>query len=71
MIAAMLGLLDPGDEVIVFEPFYEQVGCQGQAGRATLDVAVTSPNNGVSYLTQCPNTHETQEDVEPETEHAP
>ena len=22
MIAAMLGLLDPGDEVIVFEPFY-------------------------------------------------
>src|SRR4029453_6058473 len=23
MIAAMLGLLDPGDEVIVFEPFYE------------------------------------------------
>jgi aspartate/methionine/tyrosine aminotransferase len=26
MIAAMLGLLDPGDEVIVFEPFYENYG---------------------------------------------
>jgi aminotransferase len=22
-IAAMLGVLDPGDEVVVFEPFYE------------------------------------------------
>jgi aminotransferase len=26
MISAMLGLLDPGDEVIVFEPFYENYG---------------------------------------------
>ncbi len=26
MIAAMLGLLDPGDEIIVFEPFYENYG---------------------------------------------
>ena len=26
MIAAMLGLLDPSDEVIVFEPFYENYG---------------------------------------------
>ena len=23
MIAAMLGLLDPGDEVVIFEPYYE------------------------------------------------
>src|SRR6188508_519683 len=26
MVAAMLGLLDPGDEVIVFEPYYENYG---------------------------------------------
>ncbi len=26
MIAAMLGLLDPGDEVIIFEPYYENYG---------------------------------------------
>jgi aspartate/methionine/tyrosine aminotransferase len=26
MIATMLGLLDPGDEVVVFEPFYENYG---------------------------------------------
>jgi len=26
MIAAMLGIVDPGDEVVVFEPFYENYG---------------------------------------------
>src|SRR6476646_4060955 len=26
MIATMLGLLDPGDEIVVFEPFYENYG---------------------------------------------
>ena len=26
MVAAMLGLLDPGDEIIVFEPYYENYG---------------------------------------------
>ena len=26
MIASMLGVLDPGDEVVVFEPFYENYG---------------------------------------------
>ena len=26
MIASMLGILDPGDEVVVFEPFYENYG---------------------------------------------
>jgi aminotransferase len=26
MIAAMLGVLDPGDEVVVFEPFYDDKG---------------------------------------------
>jgi aminotransferase len=26
MVAAMLGLLDPGDEVVIFEPYYENYG---------------------------------------------
>ncbi|HSH33086.1 MAG TPA: aminotransferase class I/II-fold pyridoxal phosphate-dependent enzyme, partial [Actinomycetota bacterium] len=26
MIATMLGVLDPGDEVVIFEPFYENYG---------------------------------------------
>jgi aminotransferase len=26
MIAAMLGILDPGDEIVIFEPFYENYG---------------------------------------------
>src|SRR5215210_4603613 len=26
MMAAMLGILDPGDEIVVFEPFYENYG---------------------------------------------
>ena len=26
MIAAMLAILDPGDEIVVFEPFYENYG---------------------------------------------
>ena len=28
MVAAMLGVLDPGDEVVIFEPFYETKGAQ-------------------------------------------
>ncbi len=39
MIAAMLGLLDPGDEVVVFEPYYENYGpdaiLAGATSRAT------------------------------------
>ena len=26
MMATMMGIIDPGDEVIVFEPFYENYG---------------------------------------------
>ena len=26
MVAAMLALLDPGDEVVIFEPYYENYG---------------------------------------------
>jgi aminotransferase len=35
MIAAMLGLLDPGDEVIVFEPYYENYGPDAVLSGAT------------------------------------
>ena len=35
MIAAMLGLLDPGDEVIVFEPYYENYGPDAVLADAT------------------------------------
>ena len=35
MIAAMLGLLDPGDEIVVFEPYYENYGPDAVLGGAT------------------------------------
>ncbi len=34
MIATMLGVLDPGDEVVVFEPFYENYGPDAILARA-------------------------------------
>jgi len=35
MIAAMLGLLDPGDEVVIFEPYYENYGPDALLSGAT------------------------------------
>jgi aminotransferase len=35
MIAAMLGLLDPGDEVVIFEPYYENYGPDAVLSGAT------------------------------------
>jgi aminotransferase len=35
MIAAMLGILDPGDEIVVFEPFYENYGPDAVLAGAT------------------------------------
>jgi aspartate/methionine/tyrosine aminotransferase len=35
MIAAMLGLLDPGDEIVVFEPYYENYGPDAVLAGAT------------------------------------
>jgi aspartate/methionine/tyrosine aminotransferase len=32
MIASMLGVLDPGDEVVIFEPYYEFYGPKSSPG---------------------------------------
>jgi aspartate/methionine/tyrosine aminotransferase len=37
MIAAMLGLLDPGDEVVIFEPFNAKVRCRPSARSFDVD----------------------------------
>jgi aspartate/methionine/tyrosine aminotransferase len=45
MIATMLGLLDPGDEVVVFEPFYENYGPDSiLTGATTRYVALEPPD---------------------------
>ncbi|HEX7247060.1 MAG TPA: aminotransferase class I/II-fold pyridoxal phosphate-dependent enzyme [Actinomycetota bacterium] len=44
MIASMLGVLDPGDEVVVFEPFYENYGPDSIiAGAVPKLVSLTPP----------------------------
>ena len=45
MIATLLGLVDPGDEVIVFEPFYENYGPDAiLAGAVTRYVTLRGPD---------------------------
>lgn len=45
MIATMLGILDPGDEVIVFEPYYENYGPDAiLAGATTRCVTLHEPD---------------------------
>jgi aspartate/methionine/tyrosine aminotransferase len=45
MIASMLGVLDPGDEVVVFEPFYENYGPDSIiAGAVPRLVSLRPPN---------------------------
>ena len=45
MIATMLGILDPGDEVVVFEPFYENYGPDAiLAGATTRYVTLHEPD---------------------------
>jgi len=48
MMAAMLAAVDPGDEVIVFEPYYENYGpdCILSGARAALTVATAAPRTG-------------------------
>ncbi|HJU57379.1 MAG TPA: aminotransferase class I/II-fold pyridoxal phosphate-dependent enzyme [Actinomycetota bacterium] len=45
MIAGMLGVLDPGDEVVVFEPFYENYGPDTiLSGAVPRTVSLSPPN---------------------------
>ena len=45
MVASMLGVLDPGDEVVVFEPFYENYGPDAIiTGATTKVVSLRSPD---------------------------
>ena len=45
MIASMLGVLDPGDEVVVFEPFYENYGPDAiLAGAVPRTVTLSPPD---------------------------
>ena len=45
MIATMLGVLDPGDEVVVFEPFYENYGPDAiLAGAVPRTVTLSPPD---------------------------
>jgi aminotransferase len=43
MIASMLGVLDPGDEVVVFEPFYENYGPDSIIAGAVSKLVSLSP----------------------------
>jgi aminotransferase len=57
MIAAMLGLLDPGDEILVFEPFYTNYGPDAiLTGAVPLTSPSTSPT-GRSTRTSCGPRH--------------
>ncbi|MGH7812671.1 MAG: pyridoxal phosphate-dependent aminotransferase [Candidatus Binataceae bacterium] len=45
MIATMMAVIDPGDEVVIFEPFYENYGPDAiLAGAAPRHVALRGPN---------------------------
>jgi aminotransferase len=43
MIAALLAVLDPGDEVVVFEPFYENYGPDAILRRGAAPVSLRPP----------------------------
>ena len=50
MIAVMLALLDPGDEVVVFEPFYENYGPDAiLSGRRAAYVTLHEPDWSIDF----------------------
>ena len=53
MIAAMLAVIDPGDEVVVFEPFYENYNPDTQLSGATVRYVTLRAPIGASTATNC------------------
>jgi aminotransferase len=49
MMATMLAVVDPGDEVIVFEPFYENYGPDALLSGATLRFVPLRPERGFRF----------------------
>ena len=53
MIASMLGLIDPGDEIVIFEPFYENYGPDAILSGAVPRYVTLHEPTGRSTLTSC------------------
>jgi aminotransferase len=49
MMAIMLAIVDPGDEVVVFEPFYENYGPDAALSGATLRFVPLRPERGFRF----------------------
>ena len=49
MMAVMLAIVDPGDEVVVFEPFYENYGPDAALSGATLRFVPLRPERGFRF----------------------
>jgi aminotransferase len=49
MMASMLAVVDPGDEVVVFEPFYENYGPDAVMSGAKLRFVPLRPNRGFRF----------------------
>jgi aminotransferase len=49
MMAAMLGLVDPGDEVVLFDPYYENYGPDAVVSGAELETVPLLPERGFGF----------------------
>ncbi len=55
LAAAFLGLVDPGDEVILFEPFYDSYrACCAMAGATVRTVALRPPSSDTTVAMEAP-----------------